>query len=126
MDLMFDFQKLSVYQKALQLNEELFLFFQANRPIDRDLQSQIKRAATSVAFNIAEGSGRISKGEKVHFYNIGRGSAFEVSAGFDLMIRLYPQHKYAIDLFTIQIEEISKMLCGLMKSTTSKSPCSSS
>ena len=117
---MFDFQKLSVYQKALQLNEELFRFFETNKFIDRELQSQIKRAAISVALNIAEGTGRTSKGDKAHFYTIARGSAFELAAGNDLIAKIYPSSSEKILTFNYPIEEIARMLCGLISNTSSK------
>jgi four helix bundle protein len=42
------------------------------------LTSQIRRAALSVSSNIAEGFGRSSDTDKVHFYIMARGSLFEV------------------------------------------------
>jgi four helix bundle protein len=42
------------------------------------LTNQIRRAALSVTSNIAEGFGRSSSLDKVHFYIMARGSLFEV------------------------------------------------
>jgi four helix bundle protein len=47
---------------------------------DRDLADQIKRAASSVALNLAEGQ-RLTKGNKPKHYAIAHGSANEVRAG---------------------------------------------
>jgi four helix bundle protein len=47
---------------------------------DRDLADQIRRAASSVALNLAEGQ-RLTKGNKPKHYAIAHGSANEVRAG---------------------------------------------
>jgi four helix bundle protein len=46
---------------------------------DRDLADQIRRAASSVALNVAEGSKRAGK-DQAHHYRIAAGSAAEVRA----------------------------------------------
>jgi len=46
---------------------------------DRDLADQLKRAASSVALNLAEGQ-RLTKGNKPKHYAIAHGSANEVRA----------------------------------------------
>jgi len=59
----------AVYQLAVQLlPDEQF-----------GLASQVRRSAVSVAANIAEGLGRESVKETVHFLSISRGSAMETS-----------------------------------------------
>ncbi|MGA9977013.1 MAG: four helix bundle protein [Candidatus Sulfotelmatobacter sp.] len=42
------------------------------------LSSQIRRAAVSVASNIAEGQGRLTSGEFMHFLGQARGSLLEL------------------------------------------------
>jgi four helix bundle protein len=44
------------------------------------LRDQLGRAATSIALNVAEGSGEFSRGEKARFYRIARRSATECAA----------------------------------------------
>jgi four helix bundle protein len=48
------------------------------------LTSQIRRAAVSVASNIAEGQGRLTAGEFVHFLGQARGSLLELDTQLDI------------------------------------------
>ena len=84
------------------------------------LIDQIRRAAISVPSNIAEGSGRMSYKEKIHFLEIAYGSLMEV----------YCQLQIAVDLGYITQEQfdglrrlsfnVSKLLSGLRKSFEQK------
>ena len=44
------------------------------------LSSQMRRAVTSITFNIAEGFGRKILKDRIHFLYIARGSAYELEA----------------------------------------------
>ena len=74
----FDFERLDVYQKTLKLMTTLF---RMTRPLPNDYQfsvgDQLRRAGLSVLNNIAEGSGKLSKKEKAHFYRTALNSARE-------------------------------------------------
>ena len=52
---------------------------------DRDLADQLKRAASSVALNLAEGQ-RLTKGNKAKHYVIAHGSANEVKGALETAI----------------------------------------
>src|SRR5262245_49332247 len=47
------------------------------------LADQLRRAATSVSLNIAEGAGEFSAGDKARFYRMARRSATECAATLD-------------------------------------------
>lgn len=73
---MFDFQKLSVYQKAKTINQAIIALL-AENDFDRHVKDQLKRASFSIMLNIAEGSSRFSNKDRRYFMIIARGSAFE-------------------------------------------------
>jgi four helix bundle protein len=80
---MFGFQRLDVYRCSAQfLGRASILAARAPRG-HAALADQLRRAATSVPLNIAEGTG---KGERdaARFYTIARGSALECAAILDV------------------------------------------
>ena len=52
------------------------------------LADQLRRAATSIAFNIAEGAGEFNRREKSRFYRIAKRSTTESAAILDVCLRL--------------------------------------
>ncbi|MCL0035210.1 four helix bundle protein [Thermodesulfovibrionales bacterium] len=80
------------------------------------LGEQLKRAVISISNNIAEGGGRNSKKEKVYFYNVSKGSVYEVVNLLEISKRrkyiTVEQHR---SLY-VRAEEIAKMLSGLISS----------
>ena len=57
---MFDFQKLSVYQRAKEFNNLCSKVAERNA-LDKNIKNQLTRAALSIVLNIAEGSGKKTK-----------------------------------------------------------------
>lgn len=80
------------------------------------LVDQIRRAAVSIALNIAEGSGAGGDTEFVRFLRISLRSTYEVITGVEVAIRLnYGNTKDNRSLIG-EADEIGAMLTGLMKS----------
>ena len=82
---MFDFEKLTVYQKAKSFNKEISTWLRSNQKIDAVTRDQLRRAALSIPLNIAEGTGRFTPKDRRNFYVIARSSIFEVAAILDIL-----------------------------------------
>jgi four helix bundle protein len=85
------------------------------------LTSQIRRAASSVPANIAEGWGRNMTGEYVQFLRIARGSMLELETHLTIAENLgYISHEAGSQLGS-RTEEICKMLYALIASVQRRS-----
>jgi four helix bundle protein len=119
---MFGFEKLDVWQKAIEFAD---LVYSNTRSFPQDerfgLTNQMRRAAVSVSSNIAEGSSRISRKDFARFIEVATGSMYEVvpqsfvgrNQGFlndDQFQALYAA-----------AEEQGKMLSGLRRSLLDES-----
>ena len=76
----FRFEKLNIYQEALKLIDTIY-FLSKRFPKEEifGLTNQLRRAAVSIALNIAEGSSRTRK-DFAHFLDLSKGSCFECVA----------------------------------------------
>lgn len=78
--------------------------------------SQLRRCAVSVPSNIAEGSGRNSKKEFSRFLSIATGSLFELNTQLLIAVRIEYLTKEKQEELASSIDEIHRMLFGLMSS----------
>ena len=111
---MFDFQKLKVYTYAKEFAGETLQLIK-DSSFDAVINDQLKRASLSIMLNIAEGSSRFSNRDRRHFMIIARGSTFECAA----LLEFLRQHKLisseCYQSRNDRLEEISRMLYGLIK-----------
>ena len=113
----FSFEKLSVYQRIRLFVKDVYLVQQSFPKEEKfALCDQIRRAAISITSNLAEGSGRDSYKEKIHFINIAYGSLMEVYSQLQLSVDLGYLDKEKYLLLRQDIISISKMLSGLRSS----------
>lgn len=118
---MHKYEKLNVFQKAMDFVEEIYKFSK-NLPEDEKfgLVSQIRRAAVSIPLNIAEGSGSSTNKGFKNFLEIALKSTYEVKTTLQICQRLkYGVNEFANDLIQ-KSEDISRMLIGLMQSLSKK------
>jgi four helix bundle protein len=111
---MFDFCKLDVYQKAKAFCILMHKLI-SNRNFDRTTNDQLRRASFSIMLNIAEGSSRFNNKDRKNFMIVARGSAFECAAIIEYLYEVAEIDKYSCVNFLNSLEEISKMLYGLIR-----------
>lgn len=80
------------------------------------ISSQLQRAASSIAANIAEGAGRNSDKEFVHFLSIALGSLYETETHLIISQQIGYLQSETIDEFSLIIAELDRMIKALQKS----------
>lgn len=111
-----DFRSLIVYQKAKELANDICKLSDRFPPSERyESTSQIRRAVTSVAANIAEGNSQIYPSKELTFISTSIGSLGETRYWLEFAHdqNFVPQAEYErLDALCI---EITKMLYGYMR-----------
>jgi len=117
---MFNFEKLEVWQKAIDFADLVYKETQPFPSEERfDLTNQLRRAAVSISSNIAEGSSRSSKNDFARFAEIVVGSVFEaVSQAFVARRQAFLGEDQFRKIYA-DAEELSRMLSGLRRSLLS-------
>jgi four helix bundle protein len=117
---MFNFERLSVWQKAIDYADAVYEA--TDRFPDRErfgLSNQLRRAAVSLSSNIAEGSSRSSSADYARFLEIAYGSLMEtVSQLFIALRRKYVGESEFQSLY-VAADELARMLSGLKTSVLS-------
>ena len=109
------FKDLVVWQKAIQLSSEIYRLT-ASFPSSEQfgLTNQMRRAAISIASNIAEGNGRSTRGEYVLFLGHARGSNCELQTQLIIAKELGFSSGPTLESAQQFAAEISRMLNTLM------------
>jgi four helix bundle protein len=110
-------RELKVWQISLDLTETLYRIT-ASWPKHEQygLVSQVRRAAVSVPANIAEGAGRRTPGEFMHFVGIARGSLAELETLLIVARRLDYLDEPAYRAILDDLLELGRMATGLLRS----------
>jgi four helix bundle protein len=115
------YRELFVWQKAKALTVRIY---QATAPFPKNetygLTSQIRRAAVSVASNIAEGQGRLTVGEFTHFLGQARGSLLELNTQLDIAVDLAYLDATSYEHLDREMYEVLGLLNRLIESLRRK------
>jgi four helix bundle protein len=112
---MHNFRELLVWQKAVAFVVRIYEITQKFPDSERfNLISQMQRAATSIASNIAEGAGRNSNALFKQFLTIALGSCYETETQLIISNKLRYSSDEDCNQLTKDITEIQKMIFGLI------------
>lgn len=118
---MYAFENLNAWKESRKLVVAVYqLLDQFPKFENYALCDQIRRAIVSVPSNIAEGSGRISPKEQLHFYEISYGSLMETYNQLILAADLHYIEDKHLDALRPQIDTVARMLNGLRTSLVNK------
>lgn len=112
---------LLVWQRAMDLAQQVYVVTGALPKAEAfGLTSQIRRSATSIAANIAEGYGRGTRQAYVNFLRIARGSLLELETHIELAGRVDLLHADAVTQVLAKTDELGRMLHGLISKVSQK------
>ena len=114
----FNFENLEVWQKAVEFAQGVLNLTESINSHQKHFRiiEQLESASTSVALNIAEGHGRYSKREFIHFLYVARGSLYETITLLIILNRYNCIEEKQLFELKLIAEQIAKMLSGLISS----------
>ena len=115
------FRDVIVWQRAMELCTAVY---DLTRGFPREeiygLSSQMRRAAVSIASNIAEGHGRGTTLHLMQFLRMARGSSFEVQTQIQLARNVSYGSLASLDICDGLCDEIGRMLNATLRSLKAK------
>ena len=110
------YRDLEVWQRGMLIAQEVYAVTSGFPDEERfGLALQLRRAAVSIASNIAEGWGRGSRKEFARFLRVARGSLYEVETQLLLAQRLGWVKADSFDELTALLQAESRQLLALLR-----------
>ena len=110
------YRDLKVWKIAVDLALEVYRITDSFPASERfGLTSQLRRAAISIASNIAEGHGRTSRSEYRHFLSVARGSAREIEVQLFLAEQIGYVEPSILTKAMDDCDAISRMITNLKR-----------
>ena len=111
-----DHHNLEVWRRAVSLAEHCYAVTAEFPPAERfGLTSQMQRAATSIASNIAEGCGRGSDRDFARFLRIAYGSACELDTQSHIAKRVGVGSPHDLEDLISKTNEVRRMINALIR-----------
>ena len=117
----FMYERLDVWKFSMDFVKEIYELLETFPSDEKySLVSQIRRSAISVPSNIAEGSGRMSIKEKIHFIDIATVSLYEAICQLNIALQVGYVQEDNYDNIKNQATRIAMMLGGWRRSLSSR------
>jgi len=118
---MYSYKELEVWKQSIVLVE---LIYQLTKNFPEEekssLSSQLQRSAVSIPSNIAEGWGRLTTSDYIHFLVIARGSLLELETQIFIANKLNYINELQVNQLQNQLDAIGKMLNAMIKTLRAK------
>ncbi len=115
------YRELIVWQKAISFVESVYRITNDFPKTEiYGLTSQVRRAAVSIPSNIAEGQGRSTTRDFLHFLSMSQGSLMEAETQITIAERLGYINKQQETILLESTAEIGRLLNGLCRSLDKK------
>ena len=117
------YKNLEIWKDAIKLAKAVHVLTESlPKEETYGLKSQLRRAAVSVASNIAEGAGRNTNGEFHQFLGIAIGSAFEVDTQLTIGVELGYFKADTVKELGLQIDSLANRVNKLQQTLTPGKP----
>ena len=114
-EIILDYTDLTVWQKSMDLVAEVYKIV---KKLPKEelfaLSNQMRRAVVSIPSNIAEGFGRASTKDYLHFLTIARGSVYETETQLRLCVIIGYISEKDIEPISEMLKEIKSMLNSMV------------
>jgi four helix bundle protein len=115
------YRDLKVWQLGIQLAKVCYQFAKSFPKEELvGLTSQIRRSATSIPANIAEGNGRENTGDYIHFLRISQGSLKELETHLILSHEVQIAAEQTVQPVLQLTEELGRMIRALIRKLQEK------
>ncbi len=106
-----DFRRLDIWKRSVILAKDIYILTGQFPGHERFIiVSQMNKAAVAIASNIAEGCGRRTKPDLIHFIHIAIGSAFELETQIEISFLNNYIHSAAHKTIIKELHELQKMM----------------
>ncbi|MFZ1962395.1 MAG: four helix bundle protein [Roseiarcus sp.] len=116
------YRDLRVWQEAMAVASACYVLTKAFPKEEiYGMTAQVRRAAASIAANVAEGHGRESTGSFVQFLRVSQGSLKELETHLLLAAQVHVAEPEAVEPILVRCESLGRMLHRLIRSLQGRS-----